>query len=104
MPCNTITTTKLDLSKASAEVLASALASLGLTVREKTATRVYAVGRNNTTVEWQQGKGTIVRTQDTTLAAKIPQSYAAATIALAAKRNGWLVKQTEQNKFQVIRR
>lgn len=91
------------MSKASAEILVSALASLGLTVQTKTATKIVAQSYG-ATVTWIQGKGTTIRSNDNSLAEKIPQAYAASTLSYAAKRNGWTVKQTDLNKFQVIRR
>lgn len=110
MPCDTITTittSTLDLSKASADVLTAALVSMGLTVRLKTAGRIEAYTPNDTTIIWVQGEGTTIRSQygeDKALAAKIPQAYSAAAMSYAAKRNGWLVKPNGLNKFQVMKR
>lgn len=103
MPCDTITTTQLDLSKASADVLSAALVSLGLKLTVNTATKIVATSYQ-TTVTWERGKGMTVRTNDDSLADKIQQAYASTTLQIVAKKNGWLIKQTEQNKFQVIRR
>jgi hypothetical protein len=103
MPCDTITTSKLDLSKASADVLSAALVSLGFTLQTHTTSKIVAT-MYGSTVTWIQGKGTTIKSNDRTLTDKIPQAYAAATLTIAAKRNNWTVKQTDTNKYQVIRR
>jgi hypothetical protein len=103
MPCDSITTTQIDLSKANADVMANALLSLGLKINEQTATRVYAYGMG-TTVEWVAGKGTTIRSSNGSFADMVAPAYSQAALKTAATKYGWNWKQTKANVFEVMRR
>ena len=107
MPCDRITTTTLDMSKANPTVLAETLVSMGFKIAAiSTGTHIVAT-QGNITIEWTQGQGTKVSSTygtDQKIAEQLPRKYSAAAIAYAAKKNGWMFKQVEENKFQVIRR
>jgi len=102
MPCWTITTTKLDLSKANVIVLKNALMDLGLEIKVDTADKVVA-RRGNTTVTWLKGKGTTVVSNDNSIAEELPKRYSQAAIAYAAKINKWTVTKKDENNFAVVR-
>ena len=102
MPCNTITTTELDFKNADALVFKQMLKDLGMNITVDTATKLVA-RKGNTTISWEKGIGTKVQS-DTNIAETIKQKYSAAAIAWAAKKNGWLVNQKSENKFEVVRR
>lgn len=106
MPCDTITTTRLDLSKANADILRQALEAEGYTISLADGERIRAY-KGSYTFEWQRGKGSTVTTstsQGQTMAEKIQRKYSAAAVAYAAKKNGWLVKSTGENQYQVMKR
>ena len=107
MPCNSIRTTQIDLSKANVDVLASALTALGFEVTHD-ASAIHASNKNGSSVVWQKGVGTTVRASrsDVGLADKIAPAYSGAALKKAAKKYGWNWKQSksDMNKFEVERR
>ena len=107
MPCNSIRTTQIDLSKANADVLASALTALGFSVTGVT-DALTARNQSGSSVVWQKGVGTTVNASrsDFGLADKIAPAYSGAALKKAAKKYGWNWKQSksDMNKFEVERR
>ena len=109
MPCDSIRTTQIDLSKASVDVLASALAELGFTISTQTADKIVANNRDGATVIWDKGSGTTIRQSAydrSKLADLIAPAYSKAALKTAAKKFGWDWKQdkTNNNVFEVTRR
>jgi len=104
MPCDTITTTKLDLKKANADVLEMALIKLGLVLTHKSATRIVAQDLN-TTVIWEAGKGTTVKSsRGSTVSENLQQEYSRQAVQWVAKKSGWQVKQESENMFAIQKR
>lgn len=106
MPCDTITTAKLDLTKANNEVLISILVALGFNINTKDMERITA-SNSNTNIIWTRTSGLSVRTRGSTAerwADKIQTTYTSQVIQTTAKRFGWQVKQLGNDKYQVIRR
>jgi hypothetical protein len=104
MPCNTITTTKLEMTKANADVLTMALEALGMTVTEKSGVKIVANSRGES-LTWIAGKGiTIKSTRTSKIASTLQQEYSKQAIQWVAKRSGWQVKQESENMFAVSKR
>ena len=102
MPCNSIITTTLDLSKANADVIASALADLGFHIDSNESSRVVA-RKGIDTVIWEKGKGTVIRgSRYNTIADDLSPAYAKAAIKKAARKNGWKWKQDKASASRFV--
>ena len=99
MPCDSIITTQIDLSNADHNVLASALAELGLTVTENTSERIQARSLNGSSVTWVKGRGTTINAsrRETGLADRIAPAYSQAALKTVSKKNGWSWRQDKKN-------
>jgi len=103
MPCNSIITQSVDLAKLTDQsLLESALREVG---------RVYVVGQGMYQLQWNASlyyvrDGQITgRADDIGIVAdQIKRAYSKQAIYASAKKQGWAVKQTAENKFQIIRR
>lgn len=106
MPCNSIITTTIDLSKASSDVMADTLVSMGFTLKVNTATRIEASKGINRVV-WEKDKGTsITQSIGQNIDKDLGIAYSRTAIKKAASKNGWQWKQDRNNEniFQVSRR
>jgi hypothetical protein len=85
--------------------MASALAALGLTVKQSNENTIVA-SNWQTTVTWTKGSGTVVRSTDRTFAERLPTAYGTAALKTAAKKYGWDWKQssTKENVYTVMKR
>lgn len=106
MPCYTQNTAEIDLSKANPDVLKTALEKLGYRVEIKDGTLYAGKNHNTETINWTKGQAATITSRNNTdqLTKQIKQAYSAAAIEYAAKRNGWTIKQTSGNSYEVIRR
>lgn len=102
MPCDTITTQQIDLKNADPVILAEALESLGL----KAVIQGDGLHASNGTTDftWTKGLGGEIRGRATYSEAVLKQTYARTAVTWAAKRAGWNVSQTANNKLQIVRR
>jgi hypothetical protein len=96
MPCYTVRTTTVEFTGQNVELLAEALIESGMVVRHGEAkmwaqrvvrdgTMTVAVGRED-------------------LVDKLKRTYAELAVKKAAKRYGWQVRSTGQNKYAMTRR
>jgi hypothetical protein len=103
MPCYTVQTTTLDMSKAQPDILKAALETLGYTVSIRGA-NVYAV-RMGAAVTWSAGSLQVSANADTqTVAQEIQRTYAAQIVKTASAKFGWQVTEKAPGKLQVQRR
>ncbi len=107
MPCNTVTTQSVALANAMPEIVAHALKSLGWIIRESTTTRItaYHVGTANDII-WTPGKGITIQGYGNTQEQikTLTKEYSKQAVTWAAKRAGWTVQQTAQDRLTVSRR
>lgn len=105
MPCDTITTQSVSLAQGMPGIVEHALRSLGWNISESTKTRITAWGFGNLT--WTAGKGLTIR-GDPGLVPKqlkaVTKAYSVQAVTWAAKRAGWSVQQTAEDKLTVSRR
>jgi hypothetical protein len=111
MPCYTVSESKIDLAKANPDILREALKAEGYTLQATGGVDTLAGYnvRTDVNVYWRKGAGTTLtttRAQDVTdkAGATLTRAYSAAAVDYAARRNGWTVKQTQDGKYQIIRR
>src|SRR5206468_1312352 len=95
--CDTIRSTQVNLGKVSAEILAAALNALGLNAVRTGNHVTFSNGYYNGTLTLY-GQDVEKRTQ------AIKQGYSAEVVKSQAKKYGWQVKTTGQNKFEIQKR
>lgn len=101
MPCGTVTTQAVVLTKAMPDVLKAGLEADGWEIRLMTTEKIMAI-RGNSTVIWTKGVGLSLRGSNVTQApTEIVQAYSKAAVSWAAQRAGWTV-QAGANKNQVV--
>ena len=105
MPCDTITTARLDLTKADIPTLISALISLGFSIEQQTDNKIEAFVRG-TNVTWTREGGLKINSRYNAerWADKIQTTYTSQVIQTVSKRYGWQVKEIATGNYQVIRR
>ena len=89
MPCDTVTTSTLDLKKANKQVLEETLISLGLKIHQGLASEVRASDGLSTIVTWTASTGMQIRSADAQMASKITSAYSKTVILAASRRFGW---------------
>jgi hypothetical protein len=109
MPCDSIITLSVDLSKCGdVSLLLTALESIGakyVGVTEDIITFNHESNSYSIINGKLTGRGYyITDTQIGILSDRIKQSYAKASVYASAKRMGWTVREIAPNKLQVIRR
>jgi hypothetical protein len=104
MPCDTITTQSINLSRALPPVLLQALESDGWTIDEKTETKINA-HKGNASLTWTAGRGLSVQhSSPQQYLDSITRAYSAKAVSWAAQRAGWTVKQNADQTITVNRR
>jgi len=107
MPCDSVIETKVDLGKVNMDRLAEVLVSEGWSVYRTTSQPGLTASRGGLTlvISDTEGKG-VVRTRngkpDEEVLAQIKRSYAARTVADAAKRFGWRVQKKTESENKTI--
>jgi hypothetical protein len=91
MPCDTITTQTVTLTKANADLIAKAFEALGIALHTREALHVAGYNRDGQLVDWRAGSGLTIRGTATTAEA-ITQAYSKAAVSWAAARAGFTVK------------
>ncbi len=101
MPCNSIVTQSVSLKNANPDVLTNALKADGWRVIETSAGSIlaYRAGEN---VLWEKGKG-VGTSGGIETVEEVTRAYSREAVTWAAKRAGWKVKQTGENKMVVSR-
>jgi hypothetical protein len=98
MPCYTITQVKLILNNADIGLLKKALEGMGKTVYQDGLKRL----------SWQGGSynkdGGLLTVRDKDKGNAIQRAYSKEVIMTKAQRFGWTVKETGQNKYEVLKR
>lgn len=101
MPCDTIQLNTIDLPKMNGALLKRALESLkatGIVITESGAS-FYLAGER---VQIRGGR-MVVTAGNEHLADRVKVAYSRQATFLAAKRNGWQLKETRPNVFQVVK-
>lgn len=99
MPCYTITTVKLELKAANMELLRKAVEAVTKETRIQTeGQKMFWYGGS---YDKQTGTLTVRKEEQGNL---IKRAYTGEVIKDKAKRMGWQVKQTEEFKYQIIKR
>lgn len=100
MPCNTITTVKLELKNANLNLLRKAVESvIGNGIHTQTKDRM--TWANGGSYNRETGVMTSYYAQDLKT---INKAYSAEVVKDQAKRFGWQIKQTAQYQYQIIKR
>jgi hypothetical protein len=106
VPCNTITTQSVALAKAMPEIVAEAIKTCGgqISLLSQLPTAIQATIGNNR-ITWTAGKGITVQGYNNQEQIKtLTKAYSKQAVTWAAKRAGWTVKQTADDKLTVSRR
>jgi len=104
MPCDTITTQAVVLTKARSDILWAGLVEAGWTITTATKDSVLAY-KQGTSVVWTAGKGLQITGAQTGVQAEIVQAYSKAAVSWAAQRAGWHVQSgANQNQLNLTRR
>lgn len=112
MPCNTIQLNRVDLQKLDPQLLAAVIASgvleaEGYTVAVRTTSRLvvrdkrrqlYTYDATNEKIESRASLAEIARFRNVLM-----QQYSKQAVYMAAKRNGWKVRQVAKNQYEVQR-
>ncbi len=98
MPCDQSRTIGVSLEKCDATLMHDALAEMGLAPRRHGSLIYFGRGES---IDTATGKAQLSAGRDI---ASIKQGYSRQVVKATAKRYGWQVKETEQNKFQIIKR
>ena len=109
MPCDTRTTVSVALNAADKELLFKAIAELGWQPREIGGViQCYVPGLGTVSIEGGMAKITTYaytaddRTEG--IVNKIKKAYSTEVVKAQAKKFGWQLKQTSENKFKALRR
>ncbi len=107
MPCDSITTQSVALTKAMPDLVAEAMKALGWRINVQSKTQIEAY-TSSSYVTWRPGQGIIVRgynqaDQQSQITA-LTKAYSVKAATWAAQRAGWEVKQTAPDKLTVTRR
>lgn len=105
MPCDSISTATLDLTKADMTALKGAMESLGFVVHEKVNGLDFS-HRNGDTAKWTREAGMNVtsRRYAGDVAEKIQAAYTSTVVVQTAKRLGWQVTKKSEGNFVVVKR
>lgn len=98
MPCDSITTSVVDLGKAQPDLLEAALNSLNLRARRDG--HIVYFGWNES-YDAQTGQLRVNSTRDV---AEIKRAYSHQVVLSQAKKFGWQIKKVSENKYAVQRR
>ena len=100
MPCDSITTSAVELGKVNADLLTAALNALGFNARQQG----LAVFFNGGTYHSNTGELTLSGGNAEKRTAEIKRAYSAQVVTTTAKKFGWQVKQTGQFQYEVTKR
>jgi len=104
MPCNTITTNSINLSRANSDLLTDALKAEKWYIVDSDQNLINAY-RGNAVLSWQSGNGLTVRASNSqSIIEQTTQAYSKQAITWASNRAGWSVKSTGRNTLTVQRR
>lgn len=105
MPCDTITTQSVALAKAIPELVAEAMKALGMQIVRENKTCIQARASDWTYTTWMAGKGlTVQGNNNQKHVTEMTKAYSKQAVTWAAKRAGWTVQQTAEDKLTVSRR
>jgi len=105
MPCNTITTTSINLGKVNHDLFLQTLIGLGLELQVSIRNGVTTIRLNTgETFNATSGLFTTTNTDAGARVAELKRAYSAQVVLSQARRMGWAVKKTATNKYEVVRR
>lgn len=102
LPCDTIITVKLEIKNAQIDIMKTTLENKGYTITHQDENTLYFRG----STVWDSGnfnKTTGVVTSRTNMD-WLRQAYTQEFIQQKVRRYGWQVKQTGENKFEILKR
>jgi hypothetical protein len=104
MPCDSIRTISVDLSavgKISPELLMAALRATGETRVFAATKTLIRFGYDGEWIDTETGKSNLSSYRN---ADALKQAYGAEVVKAKAKQYGWQLKETEQFKYQIVKR
>lgn len=105
MPCDSISTATLDLTKADMTALKAAMQELGYTVQETVRGLTFSHKSGNQAVWTREAGMTITsRRYAGDVAEKIQAAYTSTVVTQTAKRLGWQVTKKSEGNFVVVKR
>lgn len=105
MPCNTVTTQSVALAKAITNIMENSLKRLGWSIVSISPTEIQARRAYSEMIVWRAGKGLEVRSPNAQpIITQVTKEYSKQAVTWAAKRAGWTVQQTTDNKLTISRR
>lgn len=105
MPCDTITTQSIKLTKAMPELVKQAMEDLNWKIRANSNTRIIVAHHYGNSIMWEAGKGITVTGSNTeNMINKISQAYSKRAVSWAAQRAGWQVTNNNDNTLNIVRR
>lgn len=106
MPCYSITTQTIALTKALPAVLKKALEDSGWNVTLANEVLLKA-SREGADLSWTVGKGIQIRSSRSiiqSLVTEVTKGYSKAAVTWAAQKAGWTVQQTNENQLTLRKR
>lgn len=103
MPCNTITTVKLELKNVDLELMRKALIGLGKSPHVLYNTRLVWTGKGRVTESYDKTTGQLT-VRDETTGGLVKRAYSEQVLLRNAARYGWQVKKTADNQYTMVRR
>ena len=107
MPCDTITSTTLDITKADLTSLKAAMESEGFKLYTEEGSNITWRNRQGVSASFNRQTGMTIRGQgysSNRYVDKIKEAYTGAVVQLTARRLGWQVTKTSGNTFDVVKR